>query len=105
MCLRSSPSARLIAQTLTHYARCMCTCTRGGRPYALIEDVVVHTNHRGNGVGKAIMGATLARAWRAGCYKVMLMTGRRNKAAHAFYAACGFDRDEKAGCIARPDNA
>lgn len=34
---------------------------------------------RGTGLGRRLMDATLARAWNEGCYKAMLMTGRRTR--------------------------
>ncbi len=64
--------------------------TRGDQPYALIENVVTHADHRGAGFGRAILGAAVERAWAAGCYKVMLMTGSRKPSTLAFYEAAGF---------------
>lgn len=65
--------------------------TRGGQSYALIENVVTHADHRGVGYGRALLGAAVARAWEAGCYKVMLMTGSKKPATLAFYAGAGFE--------------
>ena len=50
--------------------------TRGGRPYALIENVVTHAAHRQRGHGRALLHAAVAAAWEAGCYKVRF-EGRR----------------------------
>ncbi|RYE34879.1 MAG: GNAT family N-acetyltransferase [Hyphomicrobiales bacterium] len=74
--------------------------TRGGMPYALIENVVTDAGRRGQGLGKAILKAALDRAWEAGCYKTMLMTGSRNPATLGFYAAAGFEQS-KTGFQAR----
>jgi GNAT superfamily N-acetyltransferase len=71
--------------------------TRGGRPYALVENVVTDAASRGRGFGKAIMGAAVERARKAGCYKVILTTGRRDERVWRFYESCGFDRTTKAG--------
>jgi GNAT superfamily N-acetyltransferase len=49
--------------------------TRSAAPYALIENVVTHGDHRQRGHGRAVLHAAVADAWAAGCYKVMLMTG------------------------------
>jgi len=65
--------------------------TRGGAPYALIENVVTHAEHRSRGFGKAILEAAIGRAWDAGCYKVMLMTGSKRPWTLAFYEAAGFE--------------
>ncbi|BCH54964.1 GNAT family N-acetyltransferase [Agrobacterium vitis] len=64
--------------------------TRGGRPYALIENVASAISHRGQGYGKAVVLHAIDAAWQAGCYKAMLLTGRTDKAIHRFYEACGF---------------
>ncbi|MGZ0145639.1 N-acetyltransferase family protein [Kribbella sp. WER1] len=86
----------------TTYLNLIPNLTRGGRPYAVIENVVVDSTRRGTGLGKQIMAATLQAAWDAGCYKVMLQTGSRRESTHAFYRRCGFDPDEKTAYVARP---
>ncbi|MGV1769437.1 N-acetyltransferase family protein [Agrobacterium vitis] len=64
--------------------------TRGGRPYALIENVASAISHRGQGYGKAVVLHAIDAAWQAGCYKAMLLTGRTDEAIHRFYGSCGF---------------
>ncbi len=76
--------------------------TRGCRPYGIIENVVTHTNYRNKGYGKAVLAHTLSHAWSSGCYKVMLLTGRKDQAIFRFYESAGFDRHEKQGFIAKP---
>jgi GNAT superfamily N-acetyltransferase len=76
--------------------------TRGGRPYALIENVVTHQEFRRRGFGHAILEEALRRAWEAGCYKAMLLTGSRRRETHRFYESCGFRSDDKTGFVARP---
>jgi GNAT superfamily N-acetyltransferase len=76
--------------------------TRGCRPYGVIENVVTHTSHRRRGYGTALLRAALAHAWREGCYKVMLMTGRKDDETFHFYRSVGFDSDEKQAFVARP---
>jgi len=68
--------------------------TRGGRPYGLIENVVTHAAYRGRGFGKQVMYAAVAAAWRADCYKVMLMTGSNKPSTLAFYTAVGFEQSK-----------
>lgn len=84
------------------YLNIIPNLTRGGAPYAVIENVVTAATHRGQGIGQLIMQHTLDAAWQAGCYKVMLLTGSSNPATHGFYRRCGFDGDTKHGYIARP---
>jgi len=75
--------------------------TRGCRPYALIENVVTSGAHRRKGWGKAVLSEALAFAWSQDCYKVMLLSGRKDDGVLRFYEAAGFNPDEKRGFIAR----
>lgn len=68
--------------------------TRGGRSYALIENVVTHADFRNRGFGKKILNAATELAWEAGCYKVMLMTGSKKASTLAFYQAAGFEQSK-----------
>jgi N-acetylglutamate synthase-like GNAT family acetyltransferase len=86
----------------TTYLNIVPNLTRGGSPYALIENVVVSESLRGRGVGKTLMANALDAAWEAGCYKVMLLTGSKQESTHAFYRACGFSGDDKAAYVIRP---
>jgi GNAT superfamily N-acetyltransferase len=66
--------------------------TRGGRPYAIIENVVTHPEHRGRGLGTTVLDAACDRAWNYGCYKVMLSTGSSLASTIAFYESAGFEK-------------
>ncbi|QZA79041.1 GNAT family N-acetyltransferase [Deefgea tanakiae] len=76
--------------------------TRGFRPYGLIENVVTHQDHRKRGYGKQILNAALNYAWSVNCYKVMLLTGRKDEATLNFYESAGFDPNGKQAFIAKP---
>lgn len=76
--------------------------TRGCRPYGLIENVVTHPDYRRRGFGKQLLRHTLAYAWQQGCYKVMLLTGRKDPGTLRFYEEAGFLTDVKTGFIAYP---
>ena len=76
--------------------------TRGCAPYGLIENVVTHRDYRKHGHGKAVLQAALNFAWSRQCYKVMLMTGRRDEGTFSFYEKAGFRRHEKEAFIAKP---
>jgi GNAT superfamily N-acetyltransferase len=76
--------------------------TRGGRSYALIENVVTDSNYRRRGIGRAVLNDALRRAWQAGCYKAMLLTGSKRPEVHRFYETNGFRSDDKTGFVARP---
>jgi GNAT superfamily N-acetyltransferase len=89
------------AVVATTYLNVIPNLTRSASPYALIENVVVEERLRGTGLGKLIMAETIQAAWAAGCYKVMLMTGSKDPATHAFYRSCGLSADTKTGYAAR----
>ncbi|HBS57997.1 MAG TPA: GNAT family N-acetyltransferase [Firmicutes bacterium] len=75
--------------------------TRGARPYALIENVVTHQAYRKRGYGTAILRKAIEIAKDNNCYKVMLMTGRKDESTLRFYEQAGFDRGEKTGFVIR----
>jgi GNAT superfamily N-acetyltransferase len=76
--------------------------TRGCKPYGVIENVVTYASHRNQGHGKALLAHALAHAWSVGCYKVMLLTGRKDEATFKFYESAGFDRHGKQAFLAKP---
>jgi GNAT superfamily N-acetyltransferase len=76
--------------------------TRGARPYGLIENVVTHPDWRRRGIGTRILKSSLELAWEQDCYKVMLLTGRKDEATLRFYQEAGFEAGVKTGFIAKP---
>ncbi|NEV09853.1 MULTISPECIES: GNAT family N-acetyltransferase [Rhizobium] len=76
--------------------------TRGGAPYALIENVVTHADYRRRGLAGTVIRTAFASAWERNCYKVMLLTGSKNPATLRFYANCGFKQDKTGFHIRRP---
>lgn len=67
--------------------------TRGARPYAVIENVVVAERFRRRGIGRALMDAAVEHARASGCYKLQLISGGARGDAHRLYAAAGFGSD------------
>jgi GNAT superfamily N-acetyltransferase len=63
----------------------------GTSPFAVVEYVVVDEKHRSRGIGKLLMAYVIARAKKAGCYKIMLTSDKRRKQAHEFYRSLGFE--------------
>ncbi len=61
-----------------------------GRPYAIIENVIVTQTHRNQGIGKALLGHAANLAEGKGCYKVALMTGSKEPSTLKFYESAGF---------------
>ncbi len=64
--------------------------TRGCASLAFIENVVTHRAYRGQGYGEEVLKTVCDAAWDAGCYKIMLLSGIKNTAAHRFYLRNGF---------------
>jgi GNAT superfamily N-acetyltransferase len=83
------------------YLNIIPNMTRAGQPYAVIENVITDAAYRKQGIGKAVMNFAVELAGRAGCYKVMLMTGRKDDGVNAFYVNCGFSKDAKQAFIRR----
>jgi hypothetical protein len=52
-----------------------------------------------------VLREALSFAWSQRCYKVMLMTSRKDEAILKFYAAAGFDRHDKQAFVIRPEPA
>jgi GNAT superfamily N-acetyltransferase len=95
--LAAETDRRIVAMATLHILPNM---TYGGRPYALIENVVTAKDHQGQGFGRQVMQAAIARAWDAGAHKIMLLTGKK-RGARPFYEKLGFDPDEKFGMTLR----
>jgi GNAT superfamily N-acetyltransferase len=74
---------------------------RGGRPHALLENVVTHRDRRRQGHARAVVQAALDAAWREGAHHVLLMSGRQDPGVRLFYESCGFELGLKAGFVAR----
>ena len=62
---------------------------RGGR-VAILEDMVVRPEQRGNGAGSTLLQAAIARAREAGCSRITLLADHANEAALRFYRRHGF---------------
>ena len=76
--------------------------TRGARPYGLIENVITHRDYRRRGFGTRLLQHALGVAWDRVCYKVMLLTGRKDEGVFRFYEEAGFRQGIKTGFIAYP---
>lgn len=61
-----------------------------GRPWAVIENIVVDAGERGSGYGETLMRHAVEEARRAGCYRVSLTCNKRRAEARRFYERLGF---------------
>lgn len=64
--------------------------TACGGKAAWLEDLVIHPDRRGAGLGSALLQAAIALAQQQGCLRITLLTDRSNDAAIRFYQKHGF---------------
>ena len=82
---------------------CVCVIipnlTRNVRPYAFIENVVTHADHRGKGYATACLNYAKELAVKADCYKIMLLTGSKSESTLDFYKRAGYNCTDKTAFI------
>jgi ribosomal protein S18 acetylase RimI-like enzyme len=61
-------------------------------PAGVLYDIVVDPAHRGQGVGRALLDATLEALQAKGAPRVVLSTAERNESAQRLFARAGFRR-------------
>ena len=61
-------------------------------PAGVLYDIVVDPEHRGHGVGRMLLDATIAALAVRGVPRVVLSTAERNEAAQRLFARAGFRR-------------
>jgi GNAT superfamily N-acetyltransferase len=71
----------LVVPNLTHH----------GKPWAVVENVIVARGVRRTGVGRELMSHLIEVARAAGCYKLQLHSGKQRVEAHEFYRGLGLD--------------
>ncbi|MBQ7956143.1 MAG: GNAT family N-acetyltransferase [Lachnospiraceae bacterium] len=75
--------------------------THNVRPFAVIENVVTHTDYRNKGYASALLERASEIAKEHRCYKVFLETGSNKESTLNFYKNNGFAIDEKHSCLKR----
>lgn len=99
--LLSQPNNKVFVIDGVGHLKATCTLTiipslaRGGRGYAVIENVVTHPECRKTGMGSAVVAAAVEAAWAANCYKVSLATGSQRESTLRFYETAGFERNAR----------
>lgn len=82
---------------------CVCVIipnlTRNVRPYALIENVVTHVDYRGKGYATECLNYAREIAERENCYKMMLLTGSKERETLNFYKNAGYSSTDKTAFI------
>jgi ribosomal protein S18 acetylase RimI-like enzyme len=61
-------------------------------PAGVLHDIVVDPDHRGLGIGQALLDATVHALAERGVPRVVLSTAERNEAAQRLFARAGFRR-------------
>lgn len=84
-------------------ASCVCVIipnlTRNIRPYAFVENVVTHGDHRGKGYATACLDYAKRIAQENCCYKMMLLTGSKQEDTLRFYRNAGYNSSDKMAFI------
>ncbi len=82
---------------------CICVVipnlTRNVRPYAFIENVVTHVEHRGKGYATQCLDFAKQIALKENCYKIMLLTGSKSEKTLDFYKHAGYNSTDKTAFI------
>ncbi len=82
---------------------CVCVIipnlTRNVRPYAFIENVVTHADHRGKGYAGECLDYARQIAEKENCYKMMLLTGSKKAGTLRFYEKAGYNSSDKTAFI------
>ncbi len=65
--------------------------THRGRPWAIVENVIVASTARRKGVATALMGHVTEIARAADCYKLQLVSGKHRSEAHELYRSIGLE--------------
>jgi ribosomal protein S18 acetylase RimI-like enzyme len=63
-----------------------------GAPSAVVEDVVVHTKWRDQGIGHRMIEFAMKEAKTQKCYKLALSCNINREQAHKFYESLGFEK-------------
>ncbi len=63
--------------------------THRGRPWAIVENVIVTADAQRMRVGRALLGHLVEVARTAGCCKLQLISGKHRLEAHKFYRSMG----------------
>lgn len=82
---------------------CVCVIipnlTHGQQPYAFVENVITDEAFRGRGLAGACLDYARNIARKAGCYKMMLLTGSKEESTHRFYRRAGYNANDKTAYI------
>lgn len=95
----------LIVKTVDGKIVSSCVCvivpnlTHRVRPYAIVENVVTHSDHRRRGYASECLNYARAVAAEKNCYKIMLLTGSKDPGVLDFYRRAGYNSTDKTAFI------
>ncbi|MDP9602936.1 UNVERIFIED_ORG: N-acetylglutamate synthase-like GNAT family acetyltransferase [Variovorax paradoxus] len=69
------------------------------QPFAVVENIVVDTERRGQGIGALLLHHVEAECLALGCSKIMLQSAVERDEAHRFFEQCGFTGSRKKGFV------
>ncbi len=82
---------------------CVCVIipnlTHNQMPYAFIENVITHPDFRNKGYATRCLDYAKHIAIQNGCYKMMLLTGSKEKSTLDFYRKAGYNSEDKTAFI------
>ena len=99
------PNHHLIVNEIDGQIVSSCVCviipnlTRNVRPYAFVENVVTHADHRGKGYAGECLAYAKQIAEQENCYKMMLLTGSKKLETLHFYEKAGYNSSDKTAFI------
>lgn len=73
--------------------------TRNARPYAFVENVVTKKEYRNKGYASECLEYASAISKNKNCYKMMLLTGAKDKETLSFYEKSGYNSNDKTAFI------
>lgn len=101
----NDPDHHIIVADVDGVIASACVCviipnlTRGQRPYAFIENVVTSENYRRKGLAAACLNYAREIAKKENCYKMMLLTGSKDRGTLEFYKKAGYNSNDKTAFI------
>ena len=99
------PDHHLIVNEIDGRIVSSCVCviipnlTRNVRPYAFVENVVTHADHRRSGYAGECLAYARQIAEKENCYKMMLLTGSKDPKTLRFYEKAGYNSSDKTAFI------
>ena len=99
------PNHHLIVNEIDGRIISSCVCviipnlTRSVRPYAFVENVVTHAEHRRKGYAGECLTYAKKISEQENCYKMMLLTGSKKPETLHFYEQAGYNSSDKTAFI------